>query len=373
MDNELTGRLRCFTLSDVIQLVSFSGQTGTLTLSQGWNSRAITFEAGRISYITAATQLATVEELLLKAGRITQQQLMKALAESAGRGAVDVLLTNGVIDITDLRRCLEQQLEETIYSLFLWRNCQFAFQSEVLHKEEGLPVDIALERLIMEGTRRVDEWIAISPVIPSPRLIFRVVQRAGLEQRPSDEQHVYRQIDGTRDVSAIAQAAGLTQFDTSKALFQLVRAGLVQAVPPDKVRIIELFRFLVQSIYVKLLMYGHSAVAFQFQNELNRFALDHKLKSRMAGGKLLVTDLDLLIDVTALIDLYKLFIAIENNKFSKMFEPEIVHGLVEGLYLHVDVGYQDMMRMYDFYPIEGLLMARGQAQLQGLRLAGGPA
>ena len=40
-------------------------------------------------------------------------------------------------------------------------------------------------------------------------------------------------------------------------------------------------------------------------------------------------------------------------------EPEIVHGLVQGLYMHVGPELQDMMRMYEFVQIEGLLGVSG--------------
>lgn len=55
-------------------------------------------------------------------------------------------------------------------------------------------------------------------------------------------------------------------------------------------------------------------------------------------------------------DLYKLFIAIQNNKFSKMFDPVVAQGLMEGLYRHTDAEFQAMMRMYEFIEIEGLLL-----------------
>src|SRR5438477_5969192 len=77
---DLVGRLRSFTFSDVLQLLALSGQTGTLTLAQGWNSRTLTFEHGRIVYIAAATRLAGAGQLLLAAGRLTPEQLDAALA-----------------------------------------------------------------------------------------------------------------------------------------------------------------------------------------------------------------------------------------------------------------------------------------------------
>src|SRR5688500_7371306 len=160
---DLVGRLKSFTFSDLLQLISLSGQTGTLALSQGWNSRTLTFEHGRISYIAAATRLPTAGQLLLAAGRIDRVTLDAAHAAQAATGVTveEALLASGV-DAGDLRRCRDQQLEETIYSLFLWRSCRFAFTCGLVEKEEGgIAVDLASERLIMDGTRRVDEWIAI--------------------------------------------------------------------------------------------------------------------------------------------------------------------------------------------------------------------
>lgn len=358
MAYDLEGRLRCFALGDIFQLLSFSGQTGTLTLSQGWNSRTITFEKGRISYIAAATRLPTVLELLARAGRLDEEQVQEItrLQKAGYTGPLeDLLLDSAWVTKQDLERCRAQQLEETIYTLFLWRNCHFTFSSGVVNKEGGIAVDLASERLIIEGTRRVDEWIRISPVVPSVRVIFRLLDR----EVPPDLDHQDRQVlslvDGERDVAAVAVAAGLTQFETARSFYRLAQAGLVKAVPPDKVQIIELFNFLIESIYLKLVMYGKARIAVEFEKQLNAFATDHGLKVRMRGGKVIMSDLDLLIETTALIDLYKLFIAVENNKFSRMFEPEIVRGLVEGLYLHVDAHYRGMMRMYEFYQIEGLL------------------
>jgi hypothetical protein len=357
---DLVGRLRSFTFSDVLQLLALSGQTGTLTLAQGWNSRSLVFERGRIAYIAAATRLAGVGQLLLAAGRISPEHLDAALA--LGRAddlpLEDALLRTGAVDAADLRRCRDQQLEETIYSLFLWRNCRFTFEGGRIEREEGgIAVDLASERLIMDGTRRVDEWIAISPSVPSVRLIFVPTGR-GVPEDEADAR-VLGLLDGKRDVAAVAAAAGTTQFDVARSLHRLVGAGLARAMAPDKVKIIELFSFLVEAIHLKLMMFGYSANAFEFERELNRFAAENGLKVRMRGGHVALSDLDTPIASTALIDLYRLFIAIQNNHFARRFDPEIVHGLVQGLYMHVSPELQEMMRMYEFVQIEGLLGVSG--------------
>lgn len=353
---DLAGRLGTFGLSDIFQMVSFSGKTGTLALIQGWNTRTISFRQGRICYIAAGTRLPTILELLVRGGHVTRAQL----AEVARQGVmseeevVPALVNAGAVSQQDVQRSLEQQLESTIYSLFLWRNCIFTFTAGDLMLEGGVPVDLDSEHMIIEGTRRVDEWIEVSPVVPSVFMIFQ--RRPIIVPSIKDEElPVYHLLDGGRDVATIAQEIGKTQFETAKILFHLVKRGIVESVPPNKMKIMQLFNLAVESIHMKLMMYGHSREALEFENQLNRFARDNRLKIRMSGGRVALTDMDTPIDATSLIDLYKLFIGIQNNKFSKVLDPAKAVGLMEGLYRHTDPEFRSMMRMYEFYEIEGLL------------------
>jgi hypothetical protein len=429
-DFDLQGRLGCFTLTDLLQTLSFTQKTGTLTLIQGWNTRTICYELGRITYIAAATRLPTVVELLMQTGSLTPQKLEHALGKdwktklgisapthlepdsvsmpnmpANGNGAMkngnghrdpelqrgrltndmdldeygeleafspfdfnqmqeatpsgpdpaQVLLKHKLVTLEQLAWCEEQIMETTIYTLFLWRNCKFTFQGDLLVKTDGIPVSVSAEKLIIEGTRRVDEWIRISPVIPSVLMAFRRLPRPVTGPLSDEAREVLALVDGVSDVATLARKRSRTQFDTAKLLHGLTQLGLIQPVPPDKHRVMELFRYTAEAIYIKLVMYGYSRKAMEFEYELNRFARENKLKVRMHIGKIRLTDMDLPLDATALLDLYKLFIAIENNKFAKLFPPEIHKGLTEALYQHMDKETRALMRMYEFHAMEGLL------------------
>lgn len=355
---DLQGRLGAFTLSDLFQMLSFTQKTGILALIQGWNTRTITFEEGRISYVAAGSRLPTMVELLARMGRVRREQVevLRRRGLRTDEAIVQHLHRGGAITDADLQACEEQLLEITIYTLFLWRNCYFTFKAGETLREGGVPVSIDSMRLIIEGTRRVDEWIEVSPVVPSVYMIFR--RRAQAPTTPPDEelQPVLALVDGHRDVVAIAREAAMTQFETARALYHLVTQGYIEAIPPNKAKVIELFNLAVESIYLKLTLFDHARVALEFEHQLNRFAVEHRLKVRMAAGKVIISDHNTPISPTELVDLYKLFIAIQNNKFSNMFEPVVAQGLMEGLYRHTDAEFQQMMRMYEFYEIEGLLL-----------------
>ncbi|HET9017281.1 MAG TPA: DUF4388 domain-containing protein [Thermomicrobiaceae bacterium] len=368
---DLQGRLGVFTLSDLFQMLTFTQKTGVLELIQGWNTRTISFENGHISYVAAGSRLPNRTDLLLRMGKLRRDHL-EALHRQGIRSE-DVVLRqlreHQVISDEDLKACQDQLLEISIFTLFLWRNCYFTFRAGVTEREGGVPVSIDSMQLIIEGTRRVDEWIEVSPVVPSIYMIFRRRAHPEGATPPAELDTVYRLVDAHRDVVTIARAAGLTQFECARVLYRLAGAGFIEAIPPNKAKVIELFNLAVESIYLKLVLFDHARVALEFENQLNRFALENRLKVRMAAGKILMSDQTTRITPTELVDLYKLFIAIQNNKFAKMFEPVVAQGLMEGLYLHTDAEFQQMMRMYEFIEIEGLILQEMMGRREQERVA----
>lgn len=356
-DFDLQGRLGNFLISDVIQMIGLSGKTGTLRLIEGWNTRTISFEQGRICYVTAGNKLPGLFEMIVRIGRLSRQQVEGFRARRKGQSdevMIQELVNRGLLSREDVNRCNELLLESAIYTLFMWPNCEFTFKAGEVIREGGVAVTVDGNHLIIEGTRRVDEWIQISPVVPSVFTIFR--QRPHLIERlvPEHLERVFNNVDGRRDVSSISRACGLSQFDVAKALYELAEGRFVESIPPNKHKVCELFNLATESIYVKLVLYEHSRDAMQFEGELNRFAVENGLRVRMSSGRINRSDLDSQMTATELIDFYKLFIGIQNNKLSKIVGPRVFQGLMEGLYLNADPDIKAMMRMYEFFDFEGL-------------------
>jgi len=354
---DLQGRLGNFLISDIIQMIGLSGKTGTLTLIEGWNTRTISFEQGRICYVAAGNKLPGLFQMLVRTGRLNREQVETFRARRPGHSEEEMiqeLVERKLLSREDINHCNELLLESAIYTLFLWRNCTFTFMANEVVREGGVAVTVDGNHLIFEGTRRVDEWIQISPLVPSVFMIFRQRPRLIERQVPEHLQRVFQCVDSHRDVTSIGREVGLSQFDTAKALFELVEGRFVESIPPNKQKVCELFSVTVESIYVKLVLYEHSRDALQFEHDLNRFAIESGLRVRMTAGKIIRNDLDSPMAALELIDHYKLFIGIQNNKLSKMFEPRVFQGLMEGLYRNADPEIKAMMRMYEFFETDGL-------------------
>jgi hypothetical protein len=354
---DLQGKLGNFLISDVLQMIQLSGKTGTLTLYQGWNSRSITFEQGRITYVASGSKLPGQFDLLVRTGRLTRSQVELFRQRRPGRTdeeMIDELISRKLLDRAAIEKCNEQLLESAIYTLFLWRNSKFTFAAGQIDKRNGVAVSVDGNHLIIEGTRRVDEWIEISPVVPSVFMIFRKRPYPVENEVPAHLAAVFNSVDGLRDVTAIARTLGISQFDASRALFELATDKFVESNPPSKVKVCELFQLCVESIYMKMVLYERSRLALEFEHELNRFAAEYNLRVRMTSGRTNRGDLDNPMNPVELIELYKAFVGIQNNKLSQVFEPRVFQGLMEGLYLNADPELQSMMRMYEFFDIDGI-------------------
>jgi len=223
-------------LPDVLQLLSLGRKSGCLTLVDGDAQGSIYLDVGRISYATVANRLDRLGDMLVKSGRITQQQLSTAVEEqrrSGKRQLGRILVDSGQIDRGELERFIRQQVENAVYYLFTWKQGTFSFASDRLPPHQPLLVSLDAEGLLLEGARRVDEWSLIQKKIPSFDLVYRCTREklgSSADGLTEEQKTILPLLDGTRDVAAIIDFTALSEFEVGKALYGLVTAGFIQLV-----------------------------------------------------------------------------------------------------------------------------------------------
>jgi hypothetical protein len=103
--------------------------------------------------------------------------------------------------------------------------------------------------ILMEGIRMVDEWPIIEKKIPSMDIVFRPVVDASLieimpegdeSKLPAStsnkirltpfEDQVFRRVDGTRNVQAVIDSTGRSEFEVCRTLFDLLNRNLITTV-----------------------------------------------------------------------------------------------------------------------------------------------
>lgn len=240
----LNGTIQEFGVADIFQLIGGQGKTGVLRLRSGGEEVSVTFKQGavvsaensktpaqhEVGLMMVAAEVFTAEQLA-EATKLQQKKLIHL-----GRALVDIRAA----DEATVREFLLLQLKETLYGLFEWVDGQYAFEAtEVEPSPDGLPA-IPTENLILDGSRRVDEWPSIKDRIPDfswPVERMRVLPPAGqknAEAIGSAERAVYALLDrpGALTVRRVIELSRLGRFEACEALAQLQSRGYVRIIKP---------------------------------------------------------------------------------------------------------------------------------------------
>jgi hypothetical protein len=262
----LEGTLKDFSLADIFQLIGLQRKTGVLTLRGKDDTVTVTFLDGKVVGADSLnrrleTRLGTV---LIKTGTITPEQLKRALEiqrETLQR--LGIILTHyGIISPDALKAAIQLQTLQIVYRLFRWKDGDYHFSQETtIEYDRDNVIPIGAESILMEGARMMDEWPIIEKRIRSYDLVFRkkltdqeivVVGSEDAdeidfdESSPStrrkksilndkiriaeEEKAIYDLVDGTVTVGDIVEASRLSEFDTNKALYELLTRDLIEEV-----------------------------------------------------------------------------------------------------------------------------------------------
>jgi tetratricopeptide (TPR) repeat protein len=233
----IEGSLSDVSLADICQLLALGRKTGCLTITDRSDFGYIYFKDGRVVHASVLNRPDRLGELLVKNGIIEKEALARAMEEQReeGHGRLgEILVRAGSLSRDALERWITIQIEEAVYHLFTWNQGSFHFNPDEMPDERKVfLVSLNADGLLMEGARRVDEWTLIERKIPSMDLIFKLV-RDPLEQEgvqlSRNQKKLIPLLDGTRTVTDLVRDSGLVEFETGKALFELIQAGFVHEV-----------------------------------------------------------------------------------------------------------------------------------------------
>jgi hypothetical protein len=217
-------------IPDLLTFLDMLGRTGTLELHRGDVTKRIHWNQGEIVFADSTDPGEHIGEYLLRNGWISAEGLKAARAKAkSDADLVKHLIRDGTLR-TDLLPKSERSLVlDIVYSIFEWRDGTFRFVVTPEPHSERVVLKTSVSNIIMEGSRRLDEWARIRDVFKTGESYPRRAQ-GGMPaslQLPPPEQDVLNQVDGRRTVTDIVQAVEHDQFTVLNALLTLSSAGLV--------------------------------------------------------------------------------------------------------------------------------------------------
>lgn len=191
---------------------------------------------GAIYTAQAPQARARLGDRLVGAGVLDAAQLEDALAAQRSsperRRIGELLVERGTIDRETLRKYVQAQILDSVTATLSWQAGHWSF-AEGDETDEDAPLDMSLENLLMEASRRLDEWEVVRQSLGSLDAVVDFTPRdTGAEVALTpDEWSLMTHIDGVSSVAEIADTAGYGQFETARIVYGLMTAGIVAVVP----------------------------------------------------------------------------------------------------------------------------------------------
>ncbi|MCW8138973.1 MAG: DUF4388 domain-containing protein [Planctomycetota bacterium] len=271
------GSTQTVSLVDLLTLIHGSGHAGTLKVQVGENGSKLHFFRGQIYLPTGGSRGAyRIGALLVRAGKLSGRDLLRALQIQKSEGhrerLGDVLVRHRLVTREDLDLVIRAQFEEEICDLLFAENAYYEFRKDVLPAGfadargniQALGFDT--RSILMEASRRQDEWRRIHQAIPSVRSVYRTAIVASgtwnvapdgrvsseIREAPSSgETDLDREVvkrwkeagalfeqnpfDGVKSVEEVVGASGLPTFVAMGAVARLRTDGLIRELQPGEV------------------------------------------------------------------------------------------------------------------------------------------
>ncbi len=242
----LKGTLKDFGIAEILQLIGQQMKSGFLHLESRDEEIHIALSEGSVVRAEAVGRKANerLGAMLVRAEIITQPELEYALnlQRRSLRRLGDILVEHGFVSREDLREITHLQTTETIYRLFHWKSGTYEFEAVTVEWDKETATPLRAESVLMEGFRRVDEWPIVRRRIPSLQATFERRQplpdaaqgeEGGLESIGGNERRVYGLAIPGRTAEKIVDLSRLGEFETCKALSNLVDGGFLALVAPS--------------------------------------------------------------------------------------------------------------------------------------------
>ena len=265
----LKGTLKDFGIAEILQLIGQQAKSGVLHLQSREDEIHITMADGAVVRAESTGRKAN-EKLgmrLVRADLITSQELEYALdiQKRTLRRLGDILVELGYVSVDNLRQMTALQTTETVFRLFHWKSGTYAFEAGEVEWDPETVSPLRAESVLMEGYRQVDEWPLIRKRIPTMALTFERLkdpepERARARAKGDEvdaafdalggggdgegsrtdlslgrpERRVFELCIPGRPVERIVDLSRLGEFETCKALLNLVNLGFL--APAEAVR-----------------------------------------------------------------------------------------------------------------------------------------
>ncbi len=239
----LQGNLQDFTVTQLLNLVNLANKSGALLIQAPNEGARLIFRQGKLAYAQLVSEegkkQGSLPSILHRAEKINDAQLntLQARASEMSDKELGLLLINsGYVSQQDILESLQAYFTSILQQLFTWVEGRFKFDPTQDVPESKIPVRIALEDMIMEGSRQLHEWEQLNSEIPNLDMALAFTDRPGVNLKKVnlnvEEWRVVSYINPKNSIRQIAKATKMNDVEIRRIVYGLLQAGLVKLIRP---------------------------------------------------------------------------------------------------------------------------------------------
>jgi hypothetical protein len=211
--------------------------TGCLVLRREEEEKRVQFDKGSVVFTSSGTSDDRMSDLLVREGKINQEQLDECRAQvaSSGRRMGEVLVDKGYLKPRELLPAVRQHLEDIFYSLFAWTSGSYdALPAQAL--DERIRLSRHPAALIVEGVRRKYDQERIEACLGNMDTLVEVDKSARLTsivsatELSAGELQAQRLFDGSHSLEEIAAECDVKALRVAQLAHALVCLGVAEVV-----------------------------------------------------------------------------------------------------------------------------------------------
>jgi hypothetical protein len=219
-------------MCDVLAMIAQSGWRGELVVLDGETFRSIFFEQGFVVGANTTVEEERLGTVLYRFGAINEEQ-HQLLGErvDAGRRVGEACVELGLVTQEKLFEYIKRQVEEVVFATLTVNDGTFFFLDGFDDGRLATHLNVNASALLMDGVTRLDEMQYFRQKIPDAEYVPMKLEGAG--DPPEELVEVYGLIDGRTNLEQLGRLTGRGEFETTKAVYQLVQSKHVKVLPPQ--------------------------------------------------------------------------------------------------------------------------------------------
>ncbi|MCP4609534.1 MAG: DUF4388 domain-containing protein, partial [Planctomycetes bacterium] len=234
----LKGNLRDFSTTQLLNLINLARKTGKLAVNGSTQNAILYFREGRLIHASTNADEGYLTAMLFKTGRLTKEQaeaVNKRSGSSSDRVMGKYLMESRLVSRDDIVQGVKDYMLGIVYDLFTWNEGDFHFDQDSLPANDRITVPLNLDNVILEGSRRIQEYDRLQDELPDlGRIALKITDKPLRDVKlTQDDWRVISHIHPRNSVKQIAQNNNMDEFQIRKIVYGMLQAGLVELIQPE--------------------------------------------------------------------------------------------------------------------------------------------